>query len=148
MCVLAFAYDDAVEIYLARDVPALKHQRHLVLAQATLASIDTNAEADDAGSLPVEAASLYVAPLGATSTGAAGQCLADIPLKSGTNHVDLTAAAQNALSAFLVDFNTPFVLILSGHVAIGGSGHVAIGSATLPPTVLTVAVVGEVNASF
>ncbi len=68
MCVLAFAYDDAVEIYLARDVPALQHQRHLVLAQATLASIDTTVEAADAGSLPVQAASLYVAPLGATST--------------------------------------------------------------------------------
>jgi hypothetical protein len=142
MCVLAFAYDDAKEIYLARDVLALQHRRHLVLEQATLASIDTTVEAADAGSLPVQAASLYVAPRGATSSGAAGAVfLADIPLTSGTNHVDLTAAAQNALSAFLVDFNTPFVLILSGHVAIG--------SALVPPNAaLTIAVAGEVNASF
>ena len=92
MCVLAFAYDDAKEIYLARDVPALQHQRYLVLAQATLASIDTTVEVADAGSLPVQAASLYVAPQALPQLGAAGAVfLADIPLTSGTNHVDLTA---------------------------------------------------------
>jgi hypothetical protein len=141
MCVLAFDYDDAVEIYLARDVPALQHRRHLVLAQATLASIDTRVEAADAGTLPVQAASLYVAPQGAASTGAAGAVfLAGIPLTAGTNHVDLTAAARDALSAFLVDFNMRFVLILSGHVAIG--------SAPVPKTALTITVAGKVNASF
>ncbi len=140
MCVLAFDYDDVVEIYLA-SVPALQHRRHLVFAQATLARIDTTVEAADAGTLPVQAASLYVAPWGATSTGAAGAVfLADIPLTSGTNHVDLTAGARDALSAFLIDFNTRFVLILSGHVAIG--------SALVPKTTLTIAVAGEVNASF
>lgn len=138
MCVLAFDYDDVAEIYLA---PALQHQRHLVLAQATLASIDTTVEAADAGTLPVQAASLYVAPRGATSTQAAGAVfLAGIPLSAGTNHVDLTAAARDALSAFLVDFNARFVLILSGHVAIG--------SAPVPETALTIAVAGKVNATF
>jgi hypothetical protein len=140
-CALVFDYDDAVEIYLAGDVLALQHQRHLVLAQATLAAIRTTVELADAGSLPVRAASLWVAPQGATSTRAAGAVfLADIPLTSGTSQVDLAADARGALSIFLMDFNTPFVLILSGHVVIG--------SEVVPKTTLTITVAGEVNASF
>jgi hypothetical protein len=54
--------------------------------------------------------------------------------------VDLAADAQDALSAFLMDFNTPFALILSGHVVIE--------SAPVPNTALTINVAGQVNASF
>jgi hypothetical protein len=141
ICALAFDYDDAVEIYLARDVPALQRRRHLVLVQATLATIDATEEVAEAGTLPVRYASLYVAPLGTTSAQAAGAVfLADIPSGPGTNHVDLAEDAQDALSAFLVDFNTPFVLILSGHVVIG--------SALVPKTALRISVTGRVDASF
>jgi len=49
---------------------------------------------------------------GAKSDRAAGAVfLAGIPLTSGISHVDLAADAQDALSAFLMDFNTPFALI-------------------------------------
>jgi len=140
-CALVFDYDDAVEIYLARDVPALQQQRDRVLTQATLAAIDTTMEVADAGTLPLRAASLWVAPENATSDQAAGAVfLTGIPLRLGTSRVDLAADAREALSAILMDFNTPFVLILSGHVVVG--------SALVPKTALTINVSGQVNASF
>ena len=141
MCALVFDYDDAVEIHLARDVPALKQQRDRVLTQATLATIDTTVEVADAGTLPLRTASLWVAPQGVTSTRVAGAVfLAGIPLTSGKSRVDLVADARDALSAFLVDFNTPFVLILSGHVVVE--------SELVPKTAETINVAGRVDASF
>lgn len=141
MCALVFDYDDAVEIDLGSDVPELQQQRDRVLTQATLASFDTTVEVADAGTLPLRAASLWAAPQGAKSDRAAGAVfLAGIPLTSGISHVDLAADAQDALSAFLMDFNTPFALILSGHVVIE--------SAPVPNTALTINVAGQVNASF
>jgi len=73
---------------LGRDVPALKDRPRSVLAQATLASIDTTVT-PMVGSLPLRTASLYAAPQGTTSARAAGATfLADVPLGKGTGHVD------------------------------------------------------------
>ena len=138
MCALAFDYDDAEMVDLG-DVPALQAQRHSVLAQATVEQLDIRVEADDAGALPLSAASLYVAPLGTSSASGAGAIfLAAIPLMSGT--VNLGAQAQIALSSFLMDFNTPFGLILSAHVVVE--------SGPAPTGALTIVVNGPVKASF
>jgi hypothetical protein len=152
MCSLTFDYDDAVEIDLGRDVPALQHRRGWVLAQATLAAIDTRvfAHVTRAGTdqtvggvdtLPLRTASLYVAPQGADSARAPGAVfLAGIPLGSEDSHVDLAPGARLALSAFLTDFNTPFTLMLSTHVVVG--------SEAVPKAVAQVEVAGQVDASF
>ena len=138
-CALAFDYDDAVEIDLGRDVPALKDRPRSVLAQATLAIIDTTVT--PVGSLPLRTASLYAAPQGTTSARASGATfLADVPLGKETGHVDLAAQAQVGLSSFLTDFNTPFVLILSTHVVVK--------SGAAPSGVEAITVDGHVNASF
>jgi hypothetical protein len=139
-CALAFDYDDAVEIDLGRDVSALKDRPRSVLAQATLATIDTTVT-PMVGSLPLRTASLYAAPQGTTSARAAGATfLADVPLGKGTGHVDLAAQAQIGFSPFLTDFNTPFVLILSTHVVVK--------SGAPPSGVEAIKVDGHVNASF
>ena len=152
MCSLVFDYDEAVEIDLGRDVPELQHRRGSVLAQATIAAIDTKvfAQVTRAGTertvggvdtLPLRTASLYVAPQGAGSARVPGAAfLAGIPLGSEDSHVDLAPDARRALSAFLTDFNTPFTLILSTHVVIGG--------AAVPKAVAQVEVAGRVDASF
>jgi hypothetical protein len=140
MCALVFDYDDAVEIDLGRDVPALKDRPRRVLAQATLATIDTKV-VPMVGTLPLRTASLYAAPQGTTSARAAGATfLADVPLGKGTGHVDLATQAQIGFSPFLTDFNTPFVLILSTHVVVK--------SGAPPSGVETIKVDGHVNASF
>lgn len=139
-CALVFDYDDAVEIDLGRDVPALKGRPRRMLAQATLATIDTTVTTG-VGTLPLRAASLYVAPAGTASARAAGATfLADVPLGKGEAQVDLAAQAQVGLSSFLTDFNTPFVLILSTHVVVK--------SGAPPSGVETIKVGGPVNASF
>ena len=139
MCSLVFDYDDAVEIDLGRDVPELQHRRGWLLAQATLATINTTVFGVDA--LPLRTAGLYVAPQGADSARAPGAVfLAGIPLGSEDSHVDLAPGARLALSTFLTDFNTPFTLILSTHVVVGG--------AAVPKAVAQVEVAGQVDASF
>jgi hypothetical protein len=139
-CALAFDYDDAVEIDLGRDVSALKDRPRRVLAQATLATIDTTVN-PMVGRLPLRTASLYVAPQGTTSAREAGATLlADVPLGKGSGHVDLAAQAQMGFSPFLTDFNTPFVLILTTHVVVK--------SGAAPSGVETIKVGGHVNASF
>jgi hypothetical protein len=139
-CALAFDYDDAVEVDLASDVPALKAHPNRVLAQATLASIKTTVTG--AGTLPLRSASLYAAPQGTTSAQAAGATfLADVPLGSARPpQVDLAAQAEIGLSPFLTDFNTPFVLILSARVVVK--------SGAAPKGVETIMVGGTVDASF
>jgi hypothetical protein len=140
MCAMVFDYDDAVEIDLGRDVPALKDQPLRVVAQATLAAITTTVTSG-VGTLPLQAASLYVAPQGAVSARAAGAIfLAGIPLWSGANQVDLDAQARIGLSPFLADFNTPFALILSAHVDVK--------SGAAPKGAEAIKVAGQVNASF
>ena len=152
MCSLAFDYDDSVEIDLGRDVPALQHRRGWVLEQATLAAINTRVTAqvtrdgtettvEGVDVLPLRAASLYAAPMGAASAHAAGAVfLAGVPLGSGEYHVTLSPDARVALSAFLTDFNTPFTLILSSHVVVRG--------APVPTEVMQVELDGRVDASF
>ena len=152
MCSLTFDYDDAVEIDLGRDVSALQHRRGSVLAQATLATINTkvSAQVTRAGTettvggvdtLPLRSASLYAAPQGAPSARAVGAAfLAALPLGSADSHVDLAPDARFALSAFLTDFNTPFTLILSTRVVVE--------SASVPETVVQFEVAGRVDASF
>jgi hypothetical protein len=118
MCALAFDYDDAKEIDL-RNVPALQDQRRWVLAQATVDHLNIAASQTDAGvaPLPLRAVNLYVAPQGVVSAHAASATfLTGIPWTSKNSQVALAVEAQVALSAFLTDFNTPFVLILSSHV--------------------------------
>jgi hypothetical protein len=138
MCALAFDYDDAEEIDLG-IVPALQDQRRSVLAQATVEQIDTQVDVADAGALPLRATSLYVAPQGTSSTSATGAIfLAAIPLTSGT--VNLAASAQLAFSSFLMDFNTPFTLILSTHAVVE--------SGPAPTGAVTIVVNGRVKASF
>jgi len=140
MCALAFDYDDAVDVDLGRDVPALKSQLRSVLAQATLARIDTTVTGG-VGTLSVRAANLFVAPKGTPSARADGVIfLAGIPLGSGTRQVDLDAQARFGLSSFLADFNTPFTLILSAHVVVK--------SGAAPKGVATINVDGRVEASF
>jgi hypothetical protein len=142
-CALAFDYDDSVEIDLGRRLVALQDQRGWVLAQATVDRIDITVPQSDAGAapLPLRAVSLYVAPQGIASARAAGAVfLADVPWRSESSHVNLALEARLALSAFLTDFNTPFTLILSGHV-VEQSGPVPTGA-------VTVDVTGRVNASF
>jgi hypothetical protein len=117
-CALVFDYDDAREIDLA-SVPALQDQRSWVLAQATVDPIETHMEVSDAGALPLRTASLFVAPQGTTSAHAAGSAfLTGIPLASEASRVPLNAEARLALLSFLMDFNTPFALILSTHVVV------------------------------
>jgi hypothetical protein len=138
-CALAFDYDDAVEIDLGTDVPALKDHSNRVLAQAMLAHIETTVTG--AGTLPLRTASLYAAPQGTTSAQAAGATfLADVPLGSGSKRVYLAAPAEIGLSPFLTDFNTPFVLILSTHVVVK--------SGAAPEGVETIQVDGQVDASY
>jgi hypothetical protein len=140
-CALAFDYDDAVEIDLGSDVPALKDHPNRVLAQATLAHIET-AVTMGAGSLPLRTASLFAAPQGTTSAQAAGATfLADVPLGSaGPQQGDLVAQAEIGLSPFLTDFNTPFVLIISARVVVK--------SGAAPKGVETIRVGGTVDANF
>jgi len=139
MCALAFDYDAVARVDLGASVPELQNRRGTVLAQADLAA--TTTEASGPGISLLRAASLYAAPDGATSAGAAGAVfLADVPLAEGEGQVDLAADAQIALSSFLVDFNTPFVLILSSHVVVEG----AVGA----KDVTTIEVAGQVSASF
>jgi len=118
-CALAFDYDDAVEIDLGTDVPALRARPDRVLAQATLPTIETTVTSG-VGSLPLRAASLYAAPQGTTSARAVGAIfLAEVPLGSDKGQeVDVGTQAQIGLSPFLTDFNTPFVLILSTRVVV------------------------------
>jgi hypothetical protein len=138
-CALAFDYDDAVEIDLGTDVPALKARPRRVLAQATLSTIETKVT-PGVGSLPLRAASLYAAPQGTTSARAAGAIfLAEVPLGSD-KQIDVGTRAQLGLSPFLTDFNTPFVLILSTRVVVK--------SGVAPKGVETISVGGTVEASF
>jgi hypothetical protein len=139
-CALAFDYDDAVEIDLGSDVPALRDHPLRVLAQATLATIETTVTPGP-GALPLRAASLYAAPQGTTSARAAGATfVAEVPLGSGKRQVDVGARAQIGLSPFLTDFNTPFVLILSTRVVVK--------SGAAPEGVETIRVEGRVDASY
>jgi hypothetical protein len=139
-CALVFDYDDAVEIDLGHDVPALKDRPGRVLAQATLATIHTTVTSG-VGTLPLRAASLYAAPQSTTSARAAGATfLADVPLGGGERQVDLGARARIGLSPFLTDFNTPFVLILSTHAVVKSGGA--------PNGVETIKVDGRVEVSF
>jgi hypothetical protein len=139
-CALAFDYDDAVEIDLGHDVPALKDRPGRVLAQATLATIHTTVTSG-VGTLPLRAASLYAAPQSTASARAAGATfLADVPLGGGDRQVDLGARARIGLSPFLTDFNTPFVLILSTHAVVKSGGA--------PNGVETIKVDGRVEVSF
>ncbi|MGB8294083.1 MAG: hypothetical protein WCG85_01515 [Polyangia bacterium] len=140
-CALAFDYDDAVEIDLGSDVPALKDHPNRVLAQATLAPIETTVTSG-VGTLPLRTASLYAAPQGTTSAQAAGATfLADVPLGSEKGQrAYLAAQAEIGLSPFLTDFNTPFVLILSARVVVK--------SGAAPKGVETIKVGGTVDASF
>jgi hypothetical protein len=91
--------------------------------------------------LPLRSAGLYVAPQGTVSARAAGAIfLADIPLGSGESQLDLDVQARIWLSAFLMDFNTPFALILSAHADVK--------SGAAPKGVETIKVAGRVDASF
>jgi len=139
LCALAFDYDDALlPIDLGQDVSALKDRRGWVLAHATVDVIDTSVNLDG---LPIRAASLYVAPQGATSAQAAGaRFLGDI--QPDSQPLALTPDARVAFSSFLVDFNTPFTLILSAHVVQEATSSARQG------VVATVQVSGWVNASF
>jgi hypothetical protein len=142
-CALAFDYDDRVEVDLGRSVLALQDQRGWVVAQATVDQLEIRVPQDDAGAapLPLRAVSLYVAPQGTASARAAGAVfLADIPWRSERSYVNLALEARLALSAFLMDFNTPFTFILSGHVVVQ--------SGPVPTGVVTVDVTGRVHASF
>jgi len=140
-CALTFDYDDAVEIDLGSDVPVLKDHPNRVLAQATLAGIETTVTMG-AGTLPLRTASLYVAPQGTTSAQATGATfLADVSLGSaGPQQVDVAAQAEIGLSPFLTDFNTPFVLILSTRVVVK--------SGASPQGVETIRVGGIVDARY
>ena len=140
-CTLAFDYDDAVEIDLGTDVPALKARPRLVLAQATLPTIGARVTFG-VGSLPLRTASLYAAPQGTTSARAAGAIfLAEVPLGSDkSQEIHVGPRAQIGLLPFLSDFNTPFALILSTHVVMK--------SGPAPDGVETISVAGSVSASY
>ena len=127
MCVLAFAYDDAVEIDLARDVPALKHRRSIWYShRQPLPASTPRWRRPTLAACPCRPPASTSAPQGATSARAAGASfLADVPIDVGRRVTWISLRqAQDGLSAFLMDFNTPFVLILSGHVVVE-SGAVA-----------------------
>jgi len=138
VCALAFDYDVVTEINLTSDVPMLYNRRSLVVSQATLPAIDTGVTGG--GTSYLRAASLYVAPQGVVSSRDAGVVfLTGIPIEPAA-HVDLAEGSQAVLSAFLVDFKTPFSLIFSSHVVV---------ESVLPPgAVATITVQGKVNARF
>jgi hypothetical protein len=135
-CALAFDYSVAVELNLGRDVPALEPRRTWVLAKATLATIESMV---DLAGLPVQAAELYVAPEGILSARGPGATrLASIPLMR-QGQAEVAPEAQLALSSFLVDFNTPFNLIVLAHV---------VEQFVPADAVATIRIWGRVDASF
>jgi hypothetical protein len=156
-CALAFDFDAQAPIDLG-NVPALRERRGWVMANAEMAEIKTTLKEiriTEAGKMepeafPLESAALYVAPKGGLSPKHPdSRFLAIIP-HAPDSSVALDANARSALSTFLVDFNTPFTLILAIHVAIeaehgGGTSH------SLKPNeakTATFTVDGEVRAEF
>jgi hypothetical protein len=147
-CALGFEYDYQVVVDLGGRVPALSERRGWVLASADLPGIECTV---DLQGLPIESAALYVAPQGVLSPESpASKFLVDLPLDTGREPawVALNGNARSALSAFLVDFNTPFTLILDAHIAIEAT-HTKGGKTTWAPgATATFVIDGRVRASF
>jgi hypothetical protein len=124
-CALAFDYDVQSTIDLGSSVSDLHERRGWVLANADLDVIKSTL--DLPARMPIESATLYVAPQGVLSPKAPeSRYLASIPLDQDSDPkeplqqsaVTLGADARFVLSSFLADFNTPFTLILGVRVAI------------------------------
>jgi hypothetical protein len=158
-CALAFDFDAQVPIELG-SLLALRARRGWVMASAEMAVIKSKLEetkTDEEGhtwteEFPLESAALYVAPAGVRSPKdkeGRSHLLASIPHVPDVD-VPLDANARSTLSTFLVDFNTPFTLILSVRVAIE-AGHGAGTSHSLQPNEIktaTFTIDGDVRAEF
>jgi len=156
-CALVFEYSDSITIDLSR-LPALKSRRGWVLANADLAVLNCKVDlraglppnSPNLPSFPIESAALYVAPQGVLSPRApSSRFLMDIPLEADSS-VALDAEARSVLASFLVDFNTPFTLILNARVAIEAKHSKSDNKAWSNETVAsaTFAIDGRVRASF
>jgi hypothetical protein len=148
-CALVFDYEDATEMDVGNNVAVLQDRRKWVLARASLDAFRRTVHVTDG--FPLRQADLYVAPQGSYSKNATGaRLLTSISLVATQSPgapdaqtalpVELPPEAQAALSSFLMDFNTPFSLILSAHV-VAKSKDMARGE-------VTVSLTGRVNASF
>jgi hypothetical protein len=150
-CALVFDYEDAVDIDVGNNVDVLQDRRKWVLARASLDAFKRIVHVHVADGFPLTEAKLYVAPHGIISAKATeASPLAIIPLvqtqppgapdAQPAPSVDLSPDAQAAFSSFLMDFNTPFSLILSVHVVVKPRD--------MPKGEVTVRLTGQVNASF
>ncbi len=160
-CALAFDYDDQAPVDLGADVPVLRERRGWVMANAEPISVEVQVSLDEG--FPIESAALYVAPQGVLSPRApVSSFLANLPLSmddatevkwddgSKAILVELDATARSALSTFLVDFNTPFTLILDARIAIEAK-HTRLGNDPWTPgkiATATFTIGGHVRASF
>lgn len=165
-CALAFDYDDQALIDMGSNVPVLRERRGWVMANAEPTKVKVKVTIDEG--FPIESAALYVAPQGVLSPRApASSFLVNIPLymdgagkvdmeDDGAEEddegitVDLDANARSVLSTFLVDFNTPFNLILAAHITIEAK-HTRLENAAWTPgtfATATFTISGRVRASF
>jgi hypothetical protein len=138
-CALVFDYESVLEIDIGKNVDVLQDRRGWVLSQASLDEIRAGVEGIE--SLPVQALGLYAGPQAATSSRSPGvRFLSDVRPVTGTDLIKPSPEAQAALTPFLLDFNTPFSLILSAHVVVK--------SGPMPNGVATIGLSGRVNARF
>jgi hypothetical protein len=148
-CAMVFDYEDAMEMDVGNNVEVLQDRRKWVLARASLDAFRRTVHVTDG--FPLKQADLYVAPQGSHSKNATGARLltsislvatqsTGAPDAQAAPSVELPPEAQSALSSFLMDFNTPFSLILSAHVVVK-SRDMARGE-------VAVRLTGRVNASF
>ncbi len=115
-CALAFDYEVPFTVDL-EATPELDAFRGRAMTTAFLEEFTLLA---DGAVLPVRSMDLYVAPAGTSWSEAGAVYLAtrEPPTDRSEIRVPLSAAARASLASFLLDFHTPFDLVLVSHVVI------------------------------
>jgi hypothetical protein len=128
-CALKFNYEEVKQVNLS-EVAAVKSSNGMVFTDVLLKELDL--DVDNQLNVSTPPVNLYVAPMNATSSSAAGaQMIAVIPSQppgfKGKVTVPLDASAQQIFSTFARATQTPFNVILSAPILVKSGDPVPAG---------------------